>query len=288
MAWKVILACAIAVASSLTSVSEAKADTVIRCDECYDPGPGWFAEQGPVGWTYVVDNTNLGLTLWHVTQAPHFGPKTATQYEVDDATYLRFLAIMEAKADQQMQGSDAVVVNITPGGYNGLLFARDPFGGFSGSNAYEVIQSQNVRNGLGQNIASAMSATSGQNSTLNNLGISLNSFLLSMGVPSAFKIIITWSDGSKTTMRIDSASAGQATYVAGESKTPNGLPIPDTSAQSPDAGEIYAGEYNFQGDFEGLQDWLQALQMAGVPITGPQSDRLVCTWDGQELRCHYQ
>lgn len=288
MAWKFILAFALALTAQASIVDVAKADTVIRCDECYDPGPGWFAEQGPLGWTYVVDYTNLGLSLWHVTQAPRFGAITATQYEVDDATYLRFMAIMEAKAEQQMQGLGPVVVHISPGAYNGMLFARDPFGGFSGSNAYEVIQSQNVRNGLGVNLATAMASTGTANVALNNLGVTLNSFLFSVGAPSGFKIIITWSDGSRTTMLIDSSSAHQAQLVAGESKTPGGLPIPDSSAQSPDAGEIYAGEYNFMGDTQGLQAWLQALQMAGVPITGPQSDQLVCTWDGQELSCHYQ
>lgn len=272
----------------LMPVTDAKADTVMQCDECYDPGPGWFAEQGPLGWTYVVDNVNMGLTLWHVARTYPNGPVVATQYEVDDATYIRFLEILDAKAAAQASGQKLVVVHISPGTYNGMLFARDPFGGFSSVDAYEVIQSVNVRNGLGENLATALASTGTANTTLNNLGVTLNSFLFSMGMPSGFKIVITWADGSSSTFEIDSDSAHQAKYVPGESKDPNNLPIPDTSANSPDAGEIYAGEYNFGGNTESLQDWLQAAQMAGIPITGAQTGRLVCTWDGTTLECHFQ
>src|SRR3546814_15118919 len=101
-----------------------------------------------------------------------------------------FLYMMDAKLQAQAAAESSVVVNISPGGYNGLLFGSNPFGGFSSINAYDVINSVTVRNQLGTNLASAMSER-GLGSGLDSLMLSLNSVIMTAGYPSGFKIVFT-------------------------------------------------------------------------------------------------
>ncbi|KRA15342.1 hypothetical protein ASD69_17865 [Lysobacter sp. Root604] len=228
------------------------------------------------------------MTLWQVRHDGELRMKVADQEAVDPATYNRFLYLLDVSVQAQAGGQSLVVVNVSPDNYNGTIFTDDPFGGFSNISAYDVVKSVTVRNQLGENIARAMSAGGSGNGVLTNLGMTLNSFMMSMGVPTGYKIVITWRDGTKTSMTIDSSSANQAKYVAGESKDDNTNPIPDSTASSGDGGDIFAGQFYFD-DADSLQKWLDAAVMAGIPITGAPSgsNRLNCTWDGQKLDCSH-
>lgn len=275
-------------ASCLVYPLSANANAVLRCDGCNANQHYATAASGPLGLTYVVDQPNAGLTLWEVRYDKEMGQKTVEEMAVDPAVYDRYLFMLEGKIQAQASGSNLVVINIGPGQYNGSLFARDPFGGYSGVSAYDVVNSATVRSGLGTNIANAMSATSTGSTILDNLGVTLNSVIMAFGAPSGFKIVITWKDGTKTTFTIDSSTANQAQYAPGESKDTSGNPIPDASATSGDAGNTYAGQYYFDST-KSLENWVQSAINYGIPVTGGAtgSRRLSCTWDGRTLSCKY-
>lgn len=286
---KRILLGAAALLVQLGMFGAAHADTVARCDNCSPAQLQSKALSSPLGWTYLVDYPNATLTLWEVRYDAEIRRKTADQTSVDPGTYNRFLYLLDVSVQAQAGGQSLVVVNVSPDNYNGTIFNDDPFGGFSNISAYDVVKSVTVRNQLGENIARAMSVGGSDNGVLTNLGMTLNSFMMSLGVPTGYKIVITWKDGTKTSMTIDSSSANQAKYVAGESKDDNTNPIPDSTASSGEGGDIFAGQFYFD-DADSLQKWLDAAVMAGIPITGAPSgsNRLNCTWDGQKLDCSHQ
>ncbi|MCF7222345.1 hypothetical protein [Marilutibacter chinensis] len=267
----------------------AMADAVFVCNNCTSQGHFATARSGPVGYTYVVDQANAKLTLWDVIYDNELGRNFPEPKQVDSVTYERFLYMLDAKMTAQASGASNVVVNISPDGYNGTLFANNPFGGFSGSNAYEVAGSVTVRNQLGTNLAQSMTATGTSNQTLTDLGVTLNSVIMGMGFPSGFKIIITWKDGSKTTFTIDSSTANKAEYVPGESSDAQGNPIPDSSATNQDGAMNYVGSYYFDSNGS-LADWVRAAADYGIPVNGSASGsrRMSCSWDGRALVCHYE
>lgn len=272
----------------LGTVGVAHADTVLRCDNCSPAQLQSKALSSPLGWTYLVDYPNASLTLWYVRHDGELRMKTADQEPVDPGTYNRFLYMLDNSVQAAAGGESLIVVHVSPDGWNGTIFTDNPFGGFENSSAYDLIKSVTVRNQLGENIARSMSVGGSNNGALTSLGMTLNSYMMSWGMPTGYKIVITWRDGTKSSMTIDSSSANQAKLVAGESKDDNANPIPDSTATGEDAGEIFSGQFYFD-DADSLQKWLDAAALAGIPITGAPSgsNRLNCTWDGQKLDCSH-
>lgn len=285
VSWKSLIF-QIVVAGVICYGSPANADTVFRCDGCTRAQQYNAAKNGPQGWTYVIDYENSALSLWQVKYDRETRENFVYPRQVDSVTYNRYLYILDTKIQAQVAGSPLVVINIGPGQYNGTLFARDPFGGFSNISAYDVVNSATVRNQLGINLAEAMSITGTQSVTLNNLGVTLNSVIMGLGYPAGFKIVITWKDGTRTTFIIDSSTANQARYAAGESRDASGNPIPDASATTSSGGGSYAGQYYFS-TMDSLENWVRTAINYGIPVTGGQSGstRLQCTWDGVALSC---
>lgn len=282
---KVSMATLLLACAGIVGTSPAAA-AVLRCDSCSQTQVMQKAQSGPLGYTYVVDYGSVNLTLWEVTYDGEVRRKFAEQLPVDQSVSARFFYMVEGKIEAQAKGDGLIVVNISPDQYNGTLFSRDPFGGYSSLSAYDIVNSVTLRNSMGTKLAQGMSATKTGNVLLDDLGVTLNSVIMSMGFPTGFKIVITWKDGSKTSFTIDSATANQAQYVAGESKDSSGNPIPDASATTPSAGGIYGGEYRFDTS-QSLEKWVQAAINYGIPVTGGGDSRhLRCTWDGETLRCH--
>lgn len=270
--------------------SEARADSVLRCDNCTASQQRSTARSGPPGLTYVIDYPNAGLTLWEVEYDGELRSNSVYPLAVEPAVYERYLYMLDAKVQAQSAQSNLIVIHYTPGQHNSTIFAGDPLGnsGYGNSNAYEVVSSVAVRNGIGIKLARAMSLTNTGNTVLDNLGITLNSVIMGMGAPNGFKIVISWKDGTKTTFIIDAASAHEAQYAPGESRDSNGQPIPDAAITTPNAGNVYGGAYRFDSG-SSLDKWVQAAINYGIPVTGMRSgsNRLSCSWDGKTLNCRF-
>lgn len=285
---------------------EAIAGAVYLCDGCTYSEKMEVARSGPLGFTYVVDTAAAELVLWSVKYDGESRRKTASESRVDGVTYNRFRFFLErpsaapglpaagTSASARAGGGVSVsepfsgAVKISPNDWNRTLFGQSPFGDFSDSNAYEVVNSASARTMLGRNIATALAAGGTGNAAIDKLGPALNSFLLGLGDAGKIAIAIVWNDGSRTTYSMDSHSTTEARYVSGESRDSLGNPIPDAAASSGRAGEVYGGQFYFSSD-AGLDDWVNTARNYGVPVTGSSSGsrRLSCTWVREHLACKF-
>src|SRR3546814_5330616 len=102
-----------------------------------------MVKSGSLVYVYVIEYENVELSLWGNTNGGEAGGLNwVEKLTVDPVVEERFLYMMDAKLRAQAAAESSVVVNISPGGYNGLLFGSNPFGGFSSINAYDVINSR--------------------------------------------------------------------------------------------------------------------------------------------------
>ncbi|WP_340569524.1 hypothetical protein [Stenotrophomonas sp. G106K1] len=129
------------------------------------------------------------------------------------------------------------------------------------------------------------------NSTIWN---SMATFLSSIGLSFVSKAlgidgaiyVITWRDGSKTTLLIRADSVNEAKYVQGGSKDAQGKRIPDGAASNPDTAQGFAGVYQFK-DKEAMLRWIDTARLYGVTVIEGSgiAGGLDCRWDGRTLTC---
>lgn len=272
-------------AQALAVPKAAAADSVVVCDTCtkFIDWQTKAKSRGP-GYHYIINNTTLVVRLYHVYYEE--GMLLATQEAVPPQITHFYLTI----ADYKSQGMAGITIGSSPSdtAYPSGIFYSNPYGGFSNSDAYEVAGSNTVRTLLGQNIASAITGTTGVG-PLDSLGLTFTSMVLSVPQifgPFSINVVITWTDGSKSTFALSPDNMSEAKLVPGESRDADGNRIPDASVNTPGGGPEYADEYYFD-DAISLGDWLEAMEAQGVPITGQTSSRLTCTWDGQTLKCRF-
>jgi hypothetical protein len=224
--------------------------------------------------------------------------KTVSGFGVEYDRERRIWMVLPAAVPQQVRDSFAFHVSPAMASAGGVVFVgpnrpNNPFpfpGGFNGLNAYDIVGSATLRGRLEQQIASQFAGATTSSTVWNDTAFSLTS--LTLGFLGAFvgdsvTIVVAWPDGSETVLKIESGSTHRAAYQPGQSVDQHGNRIPDSAATGP-GGAGYTGDYHFQGDPNGLQDWLNSARMMGIPITGPSSggSRIDCTWDGITLRCH--
>ena len=286
---KILLATALIFTAQVMAIPKAAAaDSVAVCDTCQtiNDWQGKALGLGP-GYHYLINNNTLTVRLFHVhPQTGEGGTLVATRQTVPPGITYLYLTVTEYRT----QGLAGITFVSSPNdvGYPKGPFFSNPYGGFTGSNAYEVASSNTVRTRLGQNIANAITGATG-NAQLDALGLTFTSFLLS--APQLFgefgiNIVITWPDGSTNTFVFTSDNVSEAQLAPGASRDADGNRIPDSSVNTPNGGPSYSGTYFFN-DSDSLSDWLNAMQAQGIPVTGPSSRRLECTWDGQTLKCKY-
>lgn len=260
--------------------SSANAAGVVRCDNCAYPHNA--AIRSGAGPTYVFDYANRTVRGYEVEYdreirrwraLPHAVPAQvlATFQQVADPTFMATMA----------KGG---VVRIGPGsGNHNYNFPA----GFRDANAHDIVTNATLRGMLGDAIARMYTGADTGNDTWDNLAISLQSIGLSITGSTIgadyVTIVIVWSDGSQTTLRLDAGSTHQAQYQPGQSTDSNGNKIPDWSVTGPGGG-AYVGDYSFRDPFD-LVQWVESARWYGVPVTGSSGTRIRCTWDGQTLRC---
>ena len=284
---KHVLAGVIMLIGQLFFQQQAHANAVVSCDGCTFSSYITTAKNAGLGYVYVMDTTNARVKLYNVTQ-DSTGYRLASPLTVPAGVQSSFLEVLNEK----VSGKANVVVTIRPTDtFPNWAFINNPFGAFTNSNAYSIAGSNSSQTSLGVNVANAFTGTTG-NATLDSLGQTLISTLMGLDTPIVgpitFTIVMVWNDGSRTTYTISSDTVTEAAYEAGESRDPNGVRIPDQSVNTSDGGPAYAGGYGFPNN-NSLNNWLTAANLAGIPITGPNtgSRSLRCSWDGQTLTCKF-
>lgn len=265
------------------------ANSVATCDTCQTINDWqWKAISLGSGYHYIINNNSLSVRLFHVyPQAGEGGTLVASRQTVPAGITYFYLTV----TDYRTQGLGNVTIVSSPRdtGYPRGIFYANPYGGFTGSNAYEVASSNTVRTRLGQNIAYAMTGGTG-NAELDALGLTFMSAVLS--APQLFgdfgiNVVITWNDGTSSTFTLTANNVNEAQLVPGTSRDAEGNRIPDVSVNTSAGGPDFSGQYFFSNS-DSLLNWIRALQAQGIPVTGSNtSNRLECTWDGQTLKCKY-
>lgn len=272
----------------VSAAGAANAGQVHRCDNCtYAQKMNKALTTTPLGSAYVADIPNAELTMWEVRHDGELRMKTADQTAVDPAAYNMFLNVLsDASAPKAENGRATLILDVSAP--PGSRFASNPLSGFEGYTAYDFSRSGTLRSQLGTSIANSIVGGAG------NIGSPLGSLLLSLllnyggPIPSGYTIVITWGDGSKTTFVIEADDTSQAKYVAGASTTPEGVPIPDSAINTDAAGGIFTGEWNFS-NVQSLEDWINAMAMNGVPITGQRTsqNKVACVRVDGVLSCEF-
>ena len=259
-------------------LSAAAVDQVVRCDNCASAVNAAVAT-GTNGLKVIADPRKKTVVAYEIEYDRELRRWRTFQKTVPAGMKESFSAIMSAS-------SATVVVRVgTPGQ---LINSNSAF---SDSNAHEIIQSATLRSGLARELAANFAKANTSSDVWDDLAYSLTSVgITALGQIAGinnFNFVLQFPDGSSITMKIDSNTVTQATYVAGKSTDADGNRIADSAASGPGGGE-YAGGYYFSTN-QNLQDWLNTAIMNGVKVTGPSSNnrRLSCSWDGRTLSCRY-
>lgn len=103
--------------------------------------------------------------------------------------------------------------------------------------------------------------------------------------PVSFTVKVNHQDGSSSLYVYDQVTM-QWVRVKGESRDSNGNLIPETAA-TVTGGPGTTVIYSFSGNQNNLMDFVYQLQVLGVSITGPTSNRttIVCVSDSQSTVC---
>jgi len=245
------------------------------------------AKQMGVGSVYIIDETNLRLKLYEVIQdSPSL--LLASRKPVDPHLTSMFMAIVDAKRSSRL--SVVVEVDVDDPLLDDLLFRDNPLEGFENLNAYDFARSSSLRNELGAAMA-VQTTIPGGNSLARLLFSSLLTAPSVLGGNASITYVITWRDGTKTTMVMTADTVHSPEMALGESRDADNNTIPDQSVIT--NPETYVGEFQFSSN-SSMQEWLDGMRMMGTPVTGPggeqqQELRIFCRWvgDGTEFRCGY-
>lgn len=260
--------------------SNANAAGVVRCDNCAYPHNA--AIRSGAGPTYVFDYANRTVRAYDVEYDREMRRWRAIPHAVPSQVLATFQQVTDPAFMASM--ANGGTVRIGPGSGNNGNFPA----GFRDANAHDIVTNATLRGMLEDEIARTYIGADTGNDTWDNLTISLQSIGLSIsgqyGGADYVTIVIVWSDGSQTTLKLAAGSTHKAEYQPGQSTDNNGNKIPDSSATGPGGG-AYVGDYSFRDAFN-LVQWIESARMYGIPVTGSSGMRIRCTWDGQTLRCY--
>ncbi|WP_372392998.1 hypothetical protein ACCQ05_04075 [Xanthomonas sp. NCPPB 3582] len=295
---------AIAIAAMLVTscfISNAEAAGVVVCNNCFSPKDA--AINSGVGYTIVMDYDGQKLYAYEVEYDRELRRYRAVTNQVPGSivqAFQRGLSIAGPSSitakDVKVKPEDAGAKSSGSSSYT--LRAGDPNypnpirfpDAFRNSNAYEVVNSASVRSLLGQALARELAGATTGSDTWDSLAFQVQSILLSIadstiGIGS-YRLVIIWSNGTKSVYTIDADTVTEAKYVNGESRDDVGNPIPDANIANPDTAGGYAGEYRFSsgGTFS---SWQGSAGIYGVPVSNGSSSTtgMSCGWDGANLTC---
>src|SRR3546814_16937816 len=87
-----------------------------------------MVKSGPLGYVYVIVYENVELSLWRNNHGGEAGGLNwVEKLTVDPVVEERSLYMMDAKLQAHAAADSSVVVNISPGGYHGLIFGSNLF-----------------------------------------------------------------------------------------------------------------------------------------------------------------
>ena len=154
--------------------------------------------------------------------------------------------------------------------------------GLGGATAYDVLADYNMQARIGDQLAQqGLPLQDPSGNYLNNLIQELGSAamaLLGLTDDATIYVTIRFVDGSKLMFKL-TPGVPTAELVAHSGRDVNGNILLEGNAPE------FAGTYYLPGDSIG--DFLDRARQLGIEITGPQSDVVTCTWDGQQLHCTF-
>lgn len=272
------------------------AEGVVECENCGNPKQA--AITSGIGLTLVADFPGRKLHGFDVEYDRELHRYRALPVPVPDQVQRSFhhlLRLPEASRDRNglsraaAKGRGAVIPvhPDDPGGTNGIAFPEAS----KNLTAYDVAIDAGARTQLEMSLGAAFSGSNGHSPTWNALATTLSSLGMNwlsriMGVDSA-TYVITWRDGSKTTLVITPDSVHRAKYHSGESTDAQGNRIPDGAATNPGEAPGYAGMYTFS-DEQTFNEWLSAAYIYGVPVDVVEHTypvQIICRWNGRTLEC---
>lgn len=259
---------------------------VLVCDNCTDPRA--LALTSGTGPTIVADFSQRRLHGYEVEYDRELRRYRAVTTSIPPEIIAAFNRIM-GMLDAPRAGGRGAHFDVhpdNPGGANGISFPD----AHKNLNAYDVAQMATTRFQLEQAIGQAFSGATTSSTAWNSMATFLSSIGLSfvsrlLGIDGA-TYVITWRDGSKTTLVIHPDLVDRAKYVQGESIDASGNRIPDGAASNPDTAQDFAGVYQFENR-EAMQRWIDTARLYGVTVIEGSgiAGGLDCRWDGRTLTC---
>lgn len=266
----------------------AHAAGVLICDNCTDSRA--LALTSGTGPTIVADFSQRKLHGYEVEYDRELHRYRAVRIPVPDpivASFNRIMGMLDRRGIRPRQrGVQFEIHPDDPGAANGIVFPDE----FKGHNAHDIAQMATARFRLESQIGEAFTGATTNSTIWNSMATFLSSIGLSfvskaLGIDGA-TYVITWRDGSKTTLLVRADSVNEAKYVQGGSKDAQGNRIPDGAASNPDTAQGFAGVYQFN-DKEAMQRWIDTARLYGVTVIEGSgiAGQLDCRWDGQTLTC---
>lgn len=266
----------------------AHAAGVLVCDNCADPRA--LALTSGTGLTIVADFSQRRLHGYEVEYDRELHRYRAVQTRVPDpiiASFNRIMGMLDRRGIRAGQrGAQFEIHPDDPAAANGITFPEE----FKSHNAHDIAQMATARFRLEAQIGEAFAGATTHSAAWNSMATFLSSIGLSfvskaLGIDGAI-YVITWRDGSQTTLLIRPDSVREARYVQGGSRDAQGNRIADDAASDPDTAQGFAGVYQFE-DREAMQRWIDTARLYGVTVVEGSgiAGQLDCRWDGRTLTC---
>lgn len=265
------------------------------------PCPGCTVEQARAlvqsygaGHWLVYDVPGLGLTYWSVAQGRVYRDRETGQYEVTPGAVEQLAVPPETlaafKASVTAPPMSSVTFNV--GGPASPDFPDLPNPVFSFDYSFSAsahAANPDLRWRVESGLTSWMYGSASQGGELYNL---IRSAIAAIAGNRILTVTVVYRDGSREQYQLNRFSTNgytNAHYVPGSGADHNGNPIPETSVvNDPETSGIYEGTFEFSSSYE-LMAWVDAMQAAGVSVTGVCRTRVVCVQVGSypvECGCH--
>lgn len=259
------------------------------------PCPGCSLQQAQdlahsmgAGLKLIYDVPGLALTYWSVSVGRTLRDRETGLVEVipGGVERLPVPATVSAAFRYALQAPSQTEVSFQPGGPNDPSYPELPNPVFNldyTSNAFahalDPGRRANIENRLSNWIHGAPAP--------GELMAAYRGLVAALAGTRYITVTITYADGSREQYRVNRLSTNEyqsaAQYIAGSATDRNGNPIPEPDlVNDPGGGDLYEGTFEFSNGYD-LERWIQAMEAAGVPVTGSCRTRVGCVriGDGQ-------